>query len=279
MENHVSIERIEGPLRGGAQGFLVRGEDQHFYAAKFFGNPQGNRTLINEWIAGQLLQVLRVSTPPTRILTLSEISARDDRLCFRLGNKKVRIEGRFHFGSQYPVDPMKRMITDILPRQLMPHLINLSEFALMFVFDQWVGQIDVRQAVFVRARGSGSKAFGMRSYWIDNGMCFGGKEWAIRDTIRSGLFIDRKVYKHLDMRAETKSAVSCIQNLREDSIYSTETTVPPDWYSEEDRLKLGHLLRWLVKRKQDLPSIVDRALRALEDQRLPDRPIRSGGQV
>jgi hypothetical protein len=270
MDHSISIERIEGPVRGGAQGFLIQGQDQLFYVAKFMGNPQGNRTLINEWIAGQLLQELKVSTPAIRILTLSDATAKDDRLYFRLGSKKVRIEGRFHFGSQYPVNPTKLMITDLLPGALLSHVINLPEFALMFVFDQWIGQIDTRQAVFVRARGRGSKGFGMRSYFIDNGMCFGGKEWAIRDTIRTGLFIDRKVYNLLNMRAQSESAISCIQNLSAESIYSTQATVPPDWYSEEDDVRLTHLLRSLERRRQTLPLIVERALRALEeDQGLP----------
>ena len=54
----IAIREVLRRMRGGSQPFLVQGEDDRFYVAKFAGNPQGDRTLINEWAAHRVLQQL-----------------------------------------------------------------------------------------------------------------------------------------------------------------------------------------------------------------------------
>jgi hypothetical protein len=66
----VDINRAIRRMRGRSQAYLVEGNDGRFYVAKFAGNPQGNRTLINEWITAHLLKRLDVSTPLLIVLRL-----------------------------------------------------------------------------------------------------------------------------------------------------------------------------------------------------------------
>jgi hypothetical protein len=263
----VPIKRIVRRLSGGSQAFLVEGQDQLFYVAKFAGNPQGTRTLINEWIAGQLLERLGISMPVFRLLTLDSSTKQDEPLCFKVGKKNVGIQGRFHFGSQCPVDPTKTMIMDFIPRSLLPKVVNLSEFALMLVFDQWLGQTDKRQAVFLREKDGNRQTLKIRSYFIDNGMCFGGGRWEFHDAPRLGRYIDQMLYEVLEMRANCNYAISLVTDLTEDSIFATAATLPADWYSEGDYAGLAHLLRSLEQRRQKLPFLVEQTLHALAKDR------------
>src|SRR5690242_1767336 len=68
----VEIKRIIRSLRGGSQARLVEGEDGRFYACKFAGNPQGNRTLVNEWVTQSILALLDISTPSLCVLKLPD---------------------------------------------------------------------------------------------------------------------------------------------------------------------------------------------------------------
>jgi hypothetical protein len=101
----VGVKRVLRRMRGGSQPFLVEGEDGQFYVAKFTGNPQGNRTLINEWIVYHLFRQIGISIPSLRIVQLSERTKQTEPLCFQMGTHTVPIQGLFHLGSQCPVDP------------------------------------------------------------------------------------------------------------------------------------------------------------------------------
>ena len=131
----------------------MKASDGHFDVAKFAGNPQGTRTLINEWVAYGFLQQLGVLTPALRIQHLSE-GVRDSAtdLYFSVGAEKQRVAAGFHLGSQCPVNPQKVAIYDALLHHL------LRDFAKMFVADKLLGQADHRQAIFVHDRNAKGRA-------------------------------------------------------------------------------------------------------------------------
>ncbi len=58
-------------MRGGAQAHLLEADDGHFYIVKFQNNPQHRRILINEWIAGEILSHLQVSSPVQQMVSVS----------------------------------------------------------------------------------------------------------------------------------------------------------------------------------------------------------------
>jgi hypothetical protein len=58
-------------LRGGARAHLLRC-DHGDYVVKFANNPQGRRTLINELIAGRLLQCLGIDMPAIALIRVDD---------------------------------------------------------------------------------------------------------------------------------------------------------------------------------------------------------------
>jgi len=92
-DSPVKISRIVCRLRAGSQAQFVQAEDGHLYAAKFCGNPQGNRTLINECVSSSLLGHLHVSAPFLRILELPSDLPGQEELYFQVKSDRVRPEG------------------------------------------------------------------------------------------------------------------------------------------------------------------------------------------
>jgi hypothetical protein len=249
-------------MRGGSQAWLVLGEDDLWYVAKFAGNPQGNRTLINEYFAGQILKQLGISTPNHRVLQLPRELASED-LYFQVGTKMLAPQGMLHLGSQSPVNPETTMILDFLPCKLLPKVRNLTEFAAMLVFDKWLAQTDRRQAIFVRDR-SVVRDIGFHAYFIDHGMSFGGAEWQLRDAPLDGIYFRREVYSCVDLKALIEEAVCRLEAISEAFLLATLDGIPSAWLATGDRESFVILLGKLQQRRTKMRSIVARHLKALD---------------
>lgn len=267
----VAIARIGRRMRGGSQARLVLGDDNHWYVAKFAGNPQGTRTLVNEWVAYQLLKQLGVSTPKLQILHLTE-ELRSEDLYFEVGASKTPPQGTIHLGSQSPVDPETTSIFDFLPGKLLPKIVNLADFPAMFVFDQWVGQTDARQAIFVRDRSVGVDA-GFRAYFIDHAKSFDGAEWRIRDAPRHGVYFRPEVYSQVDLNSLVENNLRLLEAITETSLRTAMDGVPSAWLAPGDRQSLAALLDSLQRRQPQMRSIVARHLAALDLPNVTNRTL------
>jgi hypothetical protein len=264
----VEIKRIVRPMRGGSQARLVEGQDGKFYVAKFAGNPQGNRTLINEWMAQSILAALGISTPSLRILHLPA-AMRHEAVYFEIGNKRMPVEGEWHLGSLSPVNPETKVIFDFLPRKLLGNVVNLDEFGKVFVADRWLCQTDVRQAIFVRERGSVGRPIQLCAYFIDHGKAFAGSSWELREATGHGLYIDQSVYSLVDMREVCEATMSQIETFTEEQVFSIIATLPDCWLSAGDLESLNGLLKTLCRNRTRLRRMIENQLAS---SHLKDRP-------
>ena len=259
----MSIDSIERRLRGGTQALLVRDRSGAAYVAKFVGNPQGTRTLINEWVISRLLRHLRVATPEVQPLDLKRGIPGDDLLSFSGGDRTTPIAEGIHFGSRCPVDPERTAIYDFLPRKLLSKVANLPDLLMAYVFDKWVAQCDSRQAIFVRERSAG-QAPRFRAYLIDHGLSFGGSRWELCDLPLAGLFHDRSIYANPDFATISHLNVDRIQQLSEETLFSIQQDIPEEWLQAKDRDEMSRLLEALAKRQMTLHDTIERTLRQLQ---------------
>jgi hypothetical protein len=274
----IGIKRIVRLMRGGSQSRLVEGEDGHFYVAKFAGNPQGNRTLVNEWIAQSILSQLGISTPPLCVLRLPQ-KLRSEDLGFSVGDKRMPVEGEWHLGSLCPVNPEIKVIFDFLPVRLLENVSNLNDFAKVWVADRWLYHADTRQAVFVRDRGLVEGQIKFRAHFIDHGQTFSGSSWELRESSLHGLYVDRAVYLLTDMSEVCDQTMSQIESLTSEQVFSPLATLPSCWLSGDDQGKLSRLLDDLYQNRLKLRRIVPSQLTCLNlkrDNRLSDRKVSAG---
>ncbi len=260
----IPIHSIERRMRGGAQALLVRDGIGNAYVAKCVGNPQGTRTLINEWIVSRLLKHLRVSTPAVHAIRIERGIPGDGLLEFQIGKQRIPIAEGVHFGSLCPVNPAREVIFDHLPRRLLKNVVNLPDLVLAFVFDKWVNQTDSRQAIFIRERGAGDGTK-FRAYLIDHGLSFGGSRWELCEGGLNGLYHDRSVYEAAATEPEYHAAVDRIDEIPENSLTSIEDEIPEEWLQTGDREEMTRLVELLCDRRVKLHHTIDRALRQLEE--------------
>jgi hypothetical protein len=258
----VNIKAVLRPMRGGSQAHLVEGDDGSCYLAKFRGNPQGNRTLINECIASRLFQQFGISTPPIQLLHLSRTVQKSASLHFSIGNKKVPVSSGIHFGSQCPVNPNRAAIYDFLPRKLLANVENLEDFPKAFVLDKLLGNTDKRQAIFVRTPSRSDNPI-FRVWLIDHGLVFAGQRWNLEDVPGYGLYMDRAVYDFPGSQIICDKAIEMMRALTADQLHDASQDVPPNWFSNSDKDALARLFDQVQARAARLPIFVQRHLEIL----------------
>jgi hypothetical protein len=256
-----TITSIVRRMRGPSQAHLVHGDDGHCYVAKFAGNPQGTRTMVNEWIAYELLtRVLGVSTPLLRILSLPPSLLNED-LCFRVGTRLIPPEGVVHLGSQCPVDPEETAIWDFLPSKFFVRVLNLSEFAAMLVFDTWVCRTAPRQAIFVTQRSAfGEQTF--KAHFIGHATSFGGRHWKLGENAIHGAYFQAGIYSLLDMSVLVEKTVCRLEAITEAALFATLDGVPPAWFLPGDGEDMRTLLGELRERQPKMRSILAHHIQA-----------------
>ena len=256
----VRIDRIVRRMRGGSQARLIQGDDGRFYVAKFRGNPQGDRTLINEWIATKLLQKLEISAPQMVVLAYDP-SRLKEAASFTIGDHKIPIEPGLHLGSLCPVDPDKQAIYDFLPQKLLEKTVNLEDFAGVLIADTFLNQIDRRQAIFVRARSRQRLAF--RTFFIDHGMILGGNAWEVKGSKEDFTYFDRLVYLNIDVHSHCERIVARIEDFTVEDLFDMAAGLPETWFARGDYDVFASLCTSLDRRKKHLHTLVNEQLSSI----------------
>src|SRR5579863_7512829 len=149
----VDARRFVRKMRGGAQAHLLEAAGGRFYVVKFRNNPQHQRILVNEWIATAFLEYLGITAPPAALVRVSQTFLDENPdVHFQLGRGRIAVEAGWHFGSEYPGDPLRSVVYDFLPDALLDRVENLADFRGVLAFDKWMGNADARQSIFFRAR-------------------------------------------------------------------------------------------------------------------------------
>jgi hypothetical protein len=263
----VEIISVVRRMHGGSQSFLVRGCDRRAYVATFAGNPQGNRTLINECIASHLLSVLNVATPDLAVLRLTESCEGREQLYYNTGRYEP-IQNGLHLGSRAPVDPDTVPIFDFLPRNLYSRVANIHHAGIAFAFDLWVAHVDTRQFIYSKNRkgdhwpGQERESKAILTMWaIDNGRCFGANWDPLKILLYPHLplealkrYLPFDTYLHCVLEKPALIGVKLIQDLLTSVIHSGPLHIPRDWFSDGDEEALAVMFDVLQRRRSTLST-------------------------
>lgn len=260
-----SISRVLWPVRGGSQGYLVQDDTGAYWIAKFLGNPQGSRSLINEFLGSSILRLLSVSTPTVQLLYMPDALKAQGIVQFKTNGSSAFPSSGLHFGSAYVGDPNQTAVYEILPGQLLSKVSNLEQFGGMFVLDQWLGNADSRQVVFSRHREKGKSGprAPLTAWFIDQGFMFSGSLWQIASDLQTpirGVYLNRSVYSLFEMRRTCEYMLNQIIKLDEHCILNLQSQIPDCWYAPGDVALVSNLLRTLCARRSYLASLIEQKL-------------------
>jgi hypothetical protein len=279
-------------MRGGANAHLMLAGDDAYYVVKFRNNPQHSRVLVNELICYVLLEYLQLPSPDWQIVEVpAELVEMSPELVMESGRTVRRCEPGLHFGSRYPVDPLRQAVYDYLPLSLLRVVLNADSFCGMLAFDKWVSNANGRQAVFFRDRArrwlpavglnapASSRSVGTSgapdsslsadsrrpgvsprslvyvAAMIDHGFAFEAQNWSFSDSPERGLYSRREVYEHVDGFAAFEPWLDRIRHCSSGVLDDVYKKVPPEWHDGAwDSLEA--LLEQLYRRRSRVPDLV-----------------------
>lgn len=237
-------------LRGGAQSHLMKASDDNYYVVKFRDNPQGTRILANELLASNLANLFGLPVADARVVELDEklLAAEAERLRFELPYGNRQIQAGLHVGCRYAIDPLQGRVFDFVPTSFFSQVRNLEDFWGVYLFDGWICNLDVRQAVYWRL----CKEKKLRVCFIDQGHCFGGPEWRIRRHLSVIPKPDHPAFAVLGSQSSAlEEWLRRIENLSDSEILTCASHIPEEWYGSQ-RDAMYKLVEALISRKSQL---------------------------
>lgn len=259
----VEIKRVFRRVRGGSQAQLVQGSDNRKYIAKFQANPQGTRTLINEWIGHWFFRRLGITTPEITVLHLSPQVADKADLHFQIGNRKVDVAPGRHLGSLCPVNPETAAIFDFLPNTCLHRVINAGDFGKALVIDSLLGHTDSRQCIFVKDRTCKNPKLVFRAHMIDHGGIFGGSQWTFQDPPAPRGSLHPGIYPLIDMAAVSQWAIQEIGEITAADLLDALRDIPGEWFVDGDREALENVCAQVLRRVDRLESLLQPHLQTI----------------
>jgi hypothetical protein len=260
-------------MRGGAQAHLLEADDGNYYIVKFQNNPQHRRILVNEWIAGEILSYLQISSPVRQIVSLSrEFLDRNPDVGLLTGTRRIDVEPGWHFGSRHPGTPQSTAIYDFVPDALLGQVANAEQFLASLVFDRWVANADGRQSIFFRAQlkdwlsqpGIPPRKMGFVALMIDHGFAFNGPHWDFPESSITGLYSRRMVYARVRSIQDFEPWLSRVTQFPEEVLDRALRQMPPEWIGE-DGAALERMLDRLLGRRKRVPDLLYACRKAAGD--------------
>lgn len=263
----VNATRFVRKMRGGAQAHLLETDDRlrpPYFVTKFVGNPQHNRILVNEWLAGKLLSHLKIATPELEIVNVGEEFLRSsEEVHFQFGSGRREVEAGWHLGSRFPGNPDSDAVYDFLPDSLLGQVHNVGDFRGALVFDKWVSNSDARQAIFFRRRirdwldgtEAGPQQKGFIAQVIDHGYSFDGPHWEFADSPLQGIFLRPGVYAGVRTLDDFQPWLDWVKHFPEAVVDAAYRGLPRRWLdgSEAD---LERLLERLLARRSRVEDLI-----------------------
>lgn len=264
----IEVEQWVAALRGGSRASRIRATDGKHYILKLHSNPQGNTSLIAEYLGTQILAALQLPVPQ---LAWAKIS--DSALYSILNPHNLHNPDQTHLAIAYPVNPDQQTVHDLLPDPAWLTLANKECFWGALVADKWLANLDCRQAVFVRRRAlqAGSvqnlqpddRTPGLHAILIDQGLCFNGRSLDFKIAPAHGLYASRIAYRGLTSLAQLEPWIEMAQSLSPSYLEDLVKSLPADWIDGGFADCAPQLCHGLLRRAMQLPRLLELTLECL----------------
>jgi len=241
-------------MRGSSQAVLLQANDGKHYVVKAPHNPNGRRTLVNEWLGYHILNALHIATPDVRPIKVSATFLQNNPGMSDAGNgKRTPMQFGTHLASEYVGDGTTA-VYDFLPTTLLREINNVADFIGALTVDKWLANTDNRQCVFARSKRM-PKARRV-AYLIDHGQILNGRHWNFKDSPVLALYMDRSVYATVNGWDSFAPWIEQVKQLDLGFFETVASSIPSEWI-DGDRLSFERLAERLIGRRQDIPVYVE----------------------
>ena len=253
----IEIIEIKNRLSNGVTiPYVVWCSDGKSYVVKFPGNPQGKRTLVNEYVSSRICQILELP-----IMDFQLINVKKENYIASMKNDIQFLDGTA-FGTVY--DP------DALP-VLNPGLINKASNSYdaikILIFDLLIGNGDRNKGNLMINSNSKklimidhTHVFSLQTIWDEFQLPrFANEKFSIDNlnkfnyiVITESLDINELFYKELN------KFINKVKNISEESINDILNDIPTDWeVSKNEKKELANYILSRFRRVNEILEILN----------------------
>lgn len=249
----MKITRIIREISNGAtKPYIIECDDGNQYVAKFPGNPDGTRVLINEFVCGSLAKKLKLPLPDFKIIKIDNIEEFD----ILKGNIEL-INGSI-FCSKYV-----EKATHIPSYRFIRKVNNINDSLKILIFDVIIGNNDRNQGNLLVNLKNNSLVM------IDHSHVFIGEalwdEKMLLELIGNDISIKEMNHFFLDMfmneinkfdKIEFYEYINLVRSITIEDINEIIDDIPEDWMiTKEEKNALCHFIYDRVKRVDEICEI------------------------
>jgi len=253
----LAVQQIKR-MRGGAQGQMMFGADGKLWVVKFRNNPQHVRVLANEMLGTRLAEAAGLTVPQTAVVEVSGwLIANTPGMEMRFGGYTEPCAAGLQFGARYVGGTMPGQVIDYLPEAQMGELRNFEEFAGMLALDKWTGNVNGRQAVYVRRQ----QERRYKACFIDQGYCFHAGEWRFEDVPLRGTFPRNPVYAHVRGWESFEPWLTRMERMEPAVVWRAAEEIPAEWCGVDgksgDLGELERLVETVIRRRSKIRECIE----------------------
>jgi hypothetical protein len=259
----VKAQRLNRTMRGQTRAQLIVADDGRQYVVKYSNNPVGRRVLVNELISSLTLKNLGIRSPNIAFVSFDEeVLQGNPEIGVASKSRIIPPPAGVHFGCRYAGSD-STTVYDFLPDRMLAEIRNRADFLGALVFDKWVSNGDLRQAIFYRENATPSGNGEPNGHWvaemIDQDSTFQGQVWAFRDSPPQALYPRLPIYGANPTMRNFESWLEKVERLDARFFKSLVDTLPAQWIAGYEE-QLSNLLSKLQERRDRLPGLVEEAL-------------------
>ncbi|WP_177177253.1 HipA family kinase [Bacillus sp. MUM 116] len=216
------------------------------YLVKFKNNPQGTRVLVNDWVVGQLAQLLELPVVPFELIYFSTSDFKKFPKLYQYGFKPGH-----QFASHFLKD-----CTGLWEPLSNKTIVNIDSLPGMIVFDYWVNNNDRDTGNVLLEKLSDNTCY---LHLIDHGLCFpghGNQKEKLQYVPMNLLNQSAHTWSvtKIEDPDSLKQFTEKVLSLPSEQILSIINSIPDDWDMSSSEKKA--LFKYLTSAKKALPILI-----------------------
>ncbi|MNW33493.1 hypothetical protein D3C74_104560 [compost metagenome] len=241
----INASRIAAPIKNGStKPYYIIGEDGNTYAVKFKENPQGIKSIINEYICSELAKILLLPVPEPALVNVSPdfLSIYGKTLGDFIGEE---VTHGFHFGTQ----KIKKAYA-IETGAMIELATNINVISELFIFDLFICNSD-------RDSNGGNLLFDAKekkivildhTHAFDLGTIWDAQQLRMRigmpfQLLNPNGFVYKKLIPYVGGFNPFKSILDKLNGMTHEQIWHIIDSVPDEWLlSSEEKIALRDYL-------------------------------------
>ncbi|MBL0388564.1 hypothetical protein JJB07_18325 [Tumebacillus sp. ITR2] len=247
----VDARRLVRFVKNGCTGpHVITCSDGHNYYVKFAQNEQGIRSLVNEFVCGQLAILVDLPVSPIAIVNIDQTFYNTFESAFETPSGIG-----LHFGSR----EVKKTI-NVTNGQIIGQASNADILPTLLLFDHWIHNkdrdsnkgnllfdLDTKKLVVI----DHTHALDLGPIWTGTQL-FGRKDDPI-EALDLGGYVYRRIVPHISGNNPFASALDKFNSITEQSVRDIISGIPFEWECPDEEKEM--LFQYLMERHKLIPTV------------------------